>query len=331
MTPSTTLRAQQVQMSFWLVHHSADFDAETVESWWSDMADADYAAMAAAQRKNGICAHHFLPSIRGPVLSLYESCDELHPDEFARRHAEYGTPLPITTLCLLHPASNPSAWLQPAPAAGVTTGSIFWVEHTPTCAGASEALLATARDGELESPHPEALRNHLLCAMPRSEPTGNGEVLHTVWETRAPMDAEDFQAFIDSPGSPAGESWTGEKSFANEVFSIKPVGFVRDAAFPRRASFMQKMPLPFLGDTMSMMRTMGGAMRKMEAIVAEDAAEQLPYGEWSASIRPERPERTSPADKTRAAITTALEKRSFKVNKYKSIVMRASKWPTDCN
>jgi hypothetical protein len=218
-------------------------------------------------------------------------------------------------------------------AAGTTTGSIFWVEHTPTHAGAAEAL-PTNHAGELASPHPEVLRNR-LCVLPTG--FGEPEPAFTVWETRWPMDTEGFQVFIDGPNSPTGADFT------NRVHSvIWHSAWVQSAAFPAKSSFVRKMGLPFVDDTMGMMGSMAGVMHEVGKIVAEEdeelaapalemeytpstepaealEKEQVPYGEWRL---------TPAAEATKAAIEQKL-KRPFKIKQYKRIVMQAPKWPTD--
>ena len=271
------------------------------------------------------------------------------------RHAETGTPLPITTLSpLLPPATTPpSAWptsssevlarhpsfarqaillrvdarkdlnrhavarkaaeLQDGdaplpPLAAETTGSYFLVRHVPLAEGAAEALCDRVRNaGRLTSPHPAQLHNHLLLP---AGGEGGGSVF-TLWETKAPMEAEVFQAFIDSPNSPASVELFDSTTHAVAAGT----GLLPAAAFPQTLSFAQKLQFPFMDDSMGAVRSVGDMVRSMGELLDEESpAEQVLYGTWSQEAvaseqvpytRP-REAGASPATATREAIEEKL-------------------------
>ncbi|EOD11470.1 hypothetical protein EMIHUDRAFT_120337 [Emiliania huxleyi CCMP1516] len=323
--------------NFWLVYHDLlESDEEVALDWWTDIADIRFDKMALAQHDAGLFTHYFLPTgTVGPILSLYETAEPLTRDEFERRRA-LGRWLSMAMLRVLarhpsfarqaillrvdarkdlnrHAVARKAAELQdgdapPPPLAAETTGSYFLVRHVPLAEGAAEALCDRVRNaGRLTSPHPAQLHNHLLL------PAGGegGVSVFTLWETKAPMEAEVFQAFIDSPNSPASVELFDSTTHAVAAGT----GLLPAAAFPQTLSFAQKLQFPFMDDSMGAVRSVGDMVRSMGELLDEESpAEQVLYGTWSQEAvaseqvpytRP-REAGASPATATREAIEEKL-------------------------
>ena len=227
-------------------------------SWWEEMAEADLATAATMQRERGIFAHYSLPStVDGPFLSVWESCEPMSANEL-RAFIE-GPARPAGSPDLLSSnvyaidtalggIASPSAWPHAPQPTATSTGSFFWCAHTFEFDAAADAFYALTRAhpvAALESPMPELIHHHCFLSTGSSA----ADRMFSVWETREPLDADEFHAFIDGPQSPL----VGTTSV---VYAVAAHGTPPAAAFPRQATFASAMMMPLMSDTMNVWDTM---------------------------------------------------------------------------
>ena len=201
-TPTARLTQQKITMAdsnFYAVFHT--FKRGKKDAFWESLADADFAAMAKAQHESGIFNHYFMPAdVDGPVLCLWE-CKDTEMGSVAFKEFIDGPDSPAADLNnkvypINEAAATPgSAWPTMPKTPVPTTGSFFWVQHAmnkgkndefwETVASVDMAAFAAANKAK-------GFHNHNFL------PTTDPSCIFCVWETKEPMEAAEFQTFIDS-------------------------------------------------------------------------------------------------------------------------------------
>jgi hypothetical protein len=293
--------------SFFVAYHTLRDPSKSGE-WWAEMADAQLSKAAQMQLERGIYSHLFMPtgSGDGPILVLCE-CREPTSTEALRAFLE-GPARPagdalntrVHAVDVELPGLLPqSAWSNSCVASSqlpryrsppVSTGSFFWATHTFVDDSAATSFWSWARENDISSPHPGLLHHHCFL------PTGatEGDPVFSVWETREPLGADEFQRFLDGPNSPVAGLCTSQvneltglcMSQAKELMNL---AVPPPAAFPRRpGSFAGSMMMPLMDDGMQSMNNVMGMLRSFQrhAISVDDdefepAQEQLLYGSWT--------------------------------------------------
>jgi hypothetical protein len=243
---------------FFAVMHTFSNNDEA-ENWWAEMADADLATAAKMQHERGIFAHYCLPStISGPMLCVWECLEPTTAEEltaFIQGPAQpAGSPDALSSRVYAIDAelgglARPSAWPHTPPPTAESTGSFFWCTHTFEFDAAAEAFFALTSQhpvAALESPMPELIHHHMFLATGATAT----DVAFSVWETREPIEVDEFHAFIDGPQSPL----VGTTSVVHPVGAS---GTPPAAAFPRKPkTFANAMMMPLMSDTMNIWNTM---------------------------------------------------------------------------
>ena len=237
------------------------------------MSEANIPLAAEMQHGRGVYAHQSLPSgVHGPILCFWETRAPMTAEslrEFIEGPAQpAGSPDALTTRVYtidetLGGLAQPSAWpMQPKPT-GDSTGSYFWCAHGFESDEAAAAFFARTTSaspvGGLESPMPGLLHFHSYL------PTGirATDPMFSVWETREPMSADDFQGFIDGPSSP----FAGATS---KVYKVGPMATPPPSAFPHRVgSFVGRMMMPLMDDTMQIWDTMMPILQDAAGVTSE--------------------------------------------------------------
>lgn len=230
--------------------------------------------MAIRQHGKGLWRHSFLPTTRGPILALYESEQprtasyvEAQLDAPDGPNGDWGAfdthAYPVAPTCELGsftPAILPASAFPTMPFGdydAASSGSIFWVtftRHPGTPEPATTWKKHGGEPGRLASPYPSKLHNH--CFLPTSAAEGEPGPIVGIWETREPMDVDDFAGFLNGPASPLDPSAYAHVAHCSAV----PGGGTALAlpssvpAFPRRAAtrmgFMGSLWMPMMDDTM---------------------------------------------------------------------------------
>jgi hypothetical protein len=226
-----TPRAVAPSMNFYTVFHEFKVGKTEMSSdeFWGAIAGVDMAEMAKGQHESGIFNHYFMPgAVDGPMMCLWECKDkEMGSDAF--KAFIDGPESPAGGLLnKVYPISDmgmtpASAWpTMPAPGAK-SAGSFFWVKHTfneGTAEGFWENMATIDMDEFAAANKKKGFCNHLF--MPTTDPS----TVFCVWESKAPMTAEEFAVFMDGPDGPA------PGVFTNAVYPVMEGGTTPPAAFP---------------------------------------------------------------------------------------------------
>jgi len=221
---------------FAVVHTFVEGKAEGFFSMMSSMSEADMAAMTEKNHALGFHNHSFMPTGGDKVLCVWECKDDTTPEAFQSFVDGTDGPAPgvFVNQCykVLPGAMTPASFFKVTPASTPsdtpTTGSWFWVHHSFK-AGAAPAFwemmqgmkpedMAAMSDGF----HKLGFNNHSFLPCKMDGP----HAAICVWESKAPMTVEAFQAFIDGPNGPgAGQT------FDNEVYLAAPGAWTPAAYF----------------------------------------------------------------------------------------------------
>lgn len=263
------------------------------------MADTNVASTARAQHAKGLHSHAFLPSVRGPILGLWESKVPLTPEEMEFYLDAPDGPLgdwgalvsrarPVAPMGAVLPAST---WDEAsAPEGKPGTGSFLWVHlrRRTTSAGAVDDIIDVTNwaqhdgaPGGLFSPHPSKLHSHFYLPVDhRDEDAGS---IFCVYETSDPMGAADFGGFLEGPQSPFPHT-----AYSHVAHEVLPGRLTRlpAAHFARRArGFFGNAWMPFMDDSMGGLGAMSEAFSAaalhddMRTGVARNAAAEVSMAE----------------------------------------------------
>merc|ERR1711998_40222 len=216
------------------------FKEGTADAWWAYFADPDVFANFLAQNAlDGTYMHYFLPDTDGTINCLWET-DGCWSDEKFQAWIDGPTgpgfmpetaPLPYDNVFVNTPYMGTTA-IAPAPhfptpppeeECKTPEGSVYWVKHTfvegPTADAWIEGLATFDFPGYEAFNLANGVNNpQFLLPSTDTSPGDMSPDCMCVWETAAPMTADEFQAFIDGPLGP------GEGVFINTPHEVVPGG-----------------------------------------------------------------------------------------------------------
>jgi len=188
------------------------------------------------QHEAGIFAHLLMPTkVDGPILSLWECQDNAMDASDFQSFIDEATSFATNLINKVYPIRGPtrsipsvlptSAWPAMPAATIPSSGSFFWVKHVFRSENSAAFSLADHRvmmEGVAARNKAEGFHNHHFM------PTADPKIVFCVWESQVPMDAGEFQDFVDD------EIFGG--TLSNEVYPVMVggKGNVPSAAFPHK-------------------------------------------------------------------------------------------------
>lgn len=218
----------ELQSNFYAVYHTVK--PGTANEFWDGIAQADGTAMCKAQHKMDIFNHNFLPAAaNGPILCVWE-CKDLSVDS-QQFEAFIDAPewhsgnlsnkiYPINPIGIVPPSAWPRMPSKPA----ASSGSFFWVHHTFRKGKAHDFWADMAEmdmDAFEATCRAQGVVNHYFL------PTTDPDTVFCVWESEKPMDATEFQAWMDGPNG------VSPGMFDNVVYPVVEGATLPSAKFPR--------------------------------------------------------------------------------------------------
>lgn len=222
------------------------FNEGKAETWWAGitavLGDAEKMAAGAAEQKElGYVNHYFMPSTTGQINCLWECRDEVAAAAFQSfidgpkgPGAMGGVPDAFVNDCYraVPGAAVPASAFSDdaAPAEKKQSSGAFWWVYHEFKDGAAESWWGTMSKVMGD---PEAMKamtaKHIECGFFNHSfvPAGGDKPMVCIWEAKADVSAEDFQAFIDGPNGPGGGA------LVNTCFKVAPGANVPSAYFAK--------------------------------------------------------------------------------------------------
>jgi len=215
-----------------------EFNPGKAAEFWEmigSFSPADWEAMAKKHHDLGFHNHTFLPSSpTGLVNCVWEAKDSTAVEDFQAFIDGPDGPGPgIFTnkvYKVMPGAVLPSSfWHEAVPKPTMqTSGSFFWVYHEfheGAAAGFWEMMGSMTPDGMAQM---NAKNRSLGFENHSFQPLDPAGPCICIWESKEPLAAEEFQAFIDGPEGPGAGA-----VFRNQVFKVMPGAVLPPAKFPQ--------------------------------------------------------------------------------------------------
>ena len=220
---------------FYSVVHT--FNDGKAEGFWTNiqsMKPEDWPALTKKNNDLGFHNHSFMPAaVEGPINCLWECKDETNPEAFQKfidGPDGPGEGVFVNKCYRVMPGGiTPAPYdfgKREAAAPKATTGAMFWVLHefkegaAPPFWEMIQGMKPKDWPALTKKNNDLGFENHSFCpAAPE------GPVI-CIWESKAPMEIAEFQAFIDGPDGPGAG-----KTFNNTVNKSMAGGITPSAKF----------------------------------------------------------------------------------------------------